>query len=501
MNAARSYTITRADVDREMVRRRGFAEFVRRAWEIVEPGTSLTWSWHMQAMCDQLESLWIFGGDTPREIGCENRDLVINVPPGMSKSVITSVLWPAWAWTLDAGHRFIAASHNDRVALRDAEKMRTLVKSPWYRECWPHVAIPEGKAQSDAVSIYRTTAGGMRLSTTVRGRLTGDHGDTFIVDDPTDPQGAAASSGIELDETLNWWRGKASTRFRDHRRKAKVLIMQRLHERDLAADMIRGGARVLCLPMRFEANHPYRWAGDPRTVDGDLLCPERLPETECAKIERDDLGPSRTASQFQQRPNPAGGSIFRAEWFEKRWTILPVGGVYCQSWDFKAKDLQTGSYVVGQCWYTVGSNHYLVDQVRFRGGLNDSIQAVRAFSKTWPQAIKKLFEAKANGPPVAEMLKTELSGIQLLETGKSDKPARAVATEPLWAAGNVILPHTTDAVYSDGRRGAPWVAGYIAEHLSFPNGANDDQVDTTSQFLNTVSNSYLSQLRAAMAAR
>ncbi|HSN30154.1 MAG TPA: hypothetical protein VLT45_27895, partial [Kofleriaceae bacterium] len=123
-----------ADVDREIIRRRGLAEFVRRAWDIVEPGTPLHWSWHMQEICSVLESMWRFGRGAPREIGSDNRELVINVPPGMSKSVLASVLWPAWIWTLDPGHRFIAASHNDRVVLRDAEKMRTVVKSNWYRE-------------------------------------------------------------------------------------------------------------------------------------------------------------------------------------------------------------------------------------------------------------------------------------------------------------------------------------------------------------------------------
>jgi predicted phage terminase large subunit-like protein len=470
-----------------MVRRGGFREFVKRAWRQAEP-MPLVWGWYHDAIVDHLEAV------LRREI----RDLVINQPPGTSKSLLASVLYPAYVWTIDPTHRWITASFSDEVTKRDARKCRTLVQGDWYSSRWTDVRIPDDASASKAVGSYYTTAGGMRYSATVRSAVTGQHADTMLVDDPLDPQGAARSSGVELDEVIRWWNETMSTRFRDHKTSARILVMQRLHERDLSAEMIRAGATVLCLPMRYESNHPHRWAHDPRKSDGELLDPVRYPEDVLQRLER-TLGPSQTAGQLQQRPAPAGGAIFKEEWFRRLWTVLPPGGSYAQSWDFKAKDLQqSGSYVVGQCWYSVGPNHYLVDQTRKRLGFNDTISEVLAFSARWPQATRKLFESKANGPAIAEVLRSKLAGIELLETGNADKAARAVATEPLWAAGNVYLPHPTDSVYPDGRRGAEWLAEFIAEHLSFPKGANDDQVDTASQYLNAVNDSFVSNFMAAM---
>lgn len=479
--------ITSRDVDahlaalqRELIARCGFAEFVRLAWDLVEPGTELQWSWHMDLICEDLERV------TRREI----RDLVVNIPPGFSKSVLVSVLWPAWQWTIDPGHRFIAASHNDRVVMRDAEKMRTLVKSDWYRARWPHVEIPEGKAQSDAISIYRTTRGGMRLSATVRGKLTGDHCDTFIVDDPLDPQRADAISGIELDEVVAWWTGKAATRFRDHTRKARVLVMQRVHVRDLAGEMIRAGAQVLCLPMRFRATHPHRDARDPRTVDGELLDPKRLPEAELKSLER-EMGPTKAAAQLDQDPVPPGGAVFRLDWF-KRWIVLPDGGTFTLSVDARFKDMtDRGSYVVIQCWYQCGPNFYLVDQLRGRWSFTETLEQIVVMSVRWPRAYAKLVEAKANGPAIVDTLKAHVSGLELLEVPPGDKEARAQAVQPLVSAGNVFVPasdpvkHGGIAVYADGRAAQSWVDDeFLPEATMFPRAMADDQVDAMTQFLN-----------------
>ena len=473
-------------IDREWVRRRGLVEFVRRGWGEVEKSQALTWSWHLDAMCEALEAV------TRRDI----RDLVINVPPGCSKSLVTSVLWPAWVWSFDPGHRWITVSWGDKVTLRDADKMRSLIKGCWYQERWPAAQLPTGRAQSDAVSVFRTTRGGERFSTTVKGQLTGQHCDTMVVDDPIDPQSAEASSGAALEFVLEWWRKKAATRFRDHRRSARVLIMQRIHEKDLAAEMIRAGATVLCLPMRYERAHPHRWARDPRTREGELLVPERVPEDAVATLE-ESLGPNGTAAQLQQRPAPAGGGIFKGEWF-RRWTELPPGGSWAISVDCTFKTTTDGSYVVIQVWYQQGPGFYLVDQRRERMGFVDTVAALVALSVQYPKAHKKLVEDKANGSAVVDALKRDVSGLVLVEP-EGGKEARANAVQALVAAGNVYLPDETSAAYPDGRRGAPWVPAFIAECEGFPRAANDDQVDALTQFLNHAAPRNTERLRAAMA--
>jgi predicted phage terminase large subunit-like protein len=481
------------EIDREAVRRRGFHEFVRRTWRQVEPVPFVD-SWHIGAMCEHLTALAHRDGPM---------DLVINQPPGTSKSTVASILFPAWQWILDPGHRWICASFRDTLVLRDARKCRALIKSPWFQARWPHVQIVTDASAPDGAEQYFTTAGGMRFGVTVNSGVMGDHGDTHLVDDPIDPKGAAAISGVALDNVLTWHGQTMSTRFRNRSRAGRLLIMQRLHERDLAAHMIAQGAVVLCLPMEYEPNHPHRYARDPRREAGELLCPARYNASAVAAMKVDLLARG-TASQLQQRPVPAGGLIFKEEYFARRWTELPAGGTFTLSTDAAFKDLTTSSWVVIQCWYNVGPNHFLVDQLRGHWGFNETCRQLRVMAARWPKALRKLIENKANGPAIIDALRGELPGIEAIEP-EGGKEARAAATEPLWAAGNVWLPHPTLATYpanDDGTarpRGAAWVdSEFVPEHLSFPLGAADDQVDAASQYLNKCGRNPGERYKAAM---
>ena len=484
MSAAVQIGFTDADLDREAVRRYGLREFVRLAWPQVEPAP-LVWGWHLDAVCEHLEAV------TRDEITA----LVINVPPGCSKSLTVSTLWPAWVWTRDPRWRWIAASYDRLVAQRDARRHRELVAGDWWSARWPGVSIPSGSTASTAVGFFANNAGGSRYTTTVRGSVTGQHGDAHIVDDPHDPQGVA--SAAELEETLAWWRETMPTRFRDPRHPRRVLVMQRLHDRDLSQELIREGATVLCLPMRFERAHPQRWHRDPRSVEGELLVPERYSAPAVGALE-ERLGPRATAAQLQQRPAPAGGSILREEWV-RYWTELPTGGTWAISVDAAFKGASTSDFVVIQVWCSVGPNHYLVDQVRARLDFVRTIAELLAVVQRYPQALLKLIEAKANGPAIVSALRDKLPGFVEVEPD-GGKEARTHAVEPLFAGGNVFLPHPTDSRYADGRRGAPWVPGCVHELVTFPAAANDDQLDACTQYLNHVALQGGALIEAAMQA-
>lgn len=476
----------RVGADRDWIRRKGFRGFMREAWPLVDPH-ALVWGWHIDAIAEHLEALH------RREI----RDLVINVPPGMSKSITCSVLYPAWVWGpgADPSHRWIMTSYSERLLLRDARKMRTLVDGQWYRERWPDVRIPKDRTASTAAGVYFTTRGGMRYSATVRGSVTGDHADTVGVDDPIDPQGASATSGAELDAVLEWWTGTMPSRYRDHARSGRFLVMQRVHERDLTKEFKRAGATMLCLPMRYERAHPHRYARDPRTRDGEILCPARIPEAEVLRLE-EALGPNRAAAQLQQRPAPAGGGVFKGEWF-KRWTELPPDGAWTISVDCTFKVTSDGSFVVIQVWYQVGPNFYLVDQRRERMSFTETLVALLAMLDAYPSVLKTLVEDKANGTAVVDVLKAKVPGLLLVEP-HGGKEARANAVQGLPAAGNVFVPDEALAKYPDGRKGAPWVPAFIAECEGFPRAMNDDQVDAMTQFLTHAGRRSPDRLRAAM---
>jgi len=100
-------------------------QFVYRVWDLLEPGNQLKWNWHLDVICRELES--ITNGTFPEDSG-----LLVNIPPGTMKSLLISVLWPAWEWTRFPGTRYISASYGARLAIRDTMKMRDIITSPWY---------------------------------------------------------------------------------------------------------------------------------------------------------------------------------------------------------------------------------------------------------------------------------------------------------------------------------------------------------------------------------
>ncbi len=167
------------------------------------------------------------------------------------------------------------------------------------------------------------------------------------------------------------------------------------------------------------------------------------------------------------------GNIVNRNWWQYHRPVHPDDvqmDDIIQSWDCSFKE--TGnSYVVGQVWGAKGPDKYLLDQFRERTDFPGTLRAIRQMTDKWPQARTKLIEDAANGPAVIATLKREISGIIPVRAAGS-KEARLHAVVPEIEAGNVYLPE-----------GAPWVRDFIEEFVSFPNGANDDQVDAATQAL------------------
>lgn len=442
---------------------RSLHEFVKLCWHVIEPGVPFTDNWHIRLVCEYLEKN--FRGEIPK--------LVINQPPGTSKSTIVSVLFMCWAWVQEPGHKFFSASFDRGNVLRDAQRCIDLVTSDFFRARWgDRVSI---NTRNLAVLNFATHGAkpedgvGQRYSSTVGGPVTGKHFDTHVYDDPHKP---LAVSKVTLANVKKWYRGTVANRFRNLKRKRQILIMQRLHDDDMAGFLEKeDGFYVVRLPMRYEMNGAA--VGDPRTQEGELLCPERIPEYAVAALER-SMGSMESAAQLQQRPVPEGGDIFKREWFRFYKGVPARFDQIIQSWDCTFKDENaSSSYVVGQVWGRRGAEFYLLDQVRARMGFVATLMAIKALSAKWRKAVKKLIEDKANGPAVESSLRKTMPGIVMVNP-LGGKIARANSCSPLFEAGNVFLPDPEIA---------PWIGDYMAEFMSFPRGSNDDQVDCTSQAL------------------
>jgi hypothetical protein len=302
------------------------AEFTQLAWPVLEPATRLRWGWALDAICAHLEAV------TEEQI----KRLLINCPPGMMKSLITGVFWPAWEWgpRNRPGTRVLGSSYSDEYAIRDNRRMRDLVASEWYQQRWGDrvqlVRMGETSFSNDAT--------GSRQGVPFQ-RLTGGRADRIIIDDPHSTEGA--ESDADRERAVRIFRESVTTRLNDPERTAIVIIMQRLHEGDISGTILSEnfGYEHLMLPMEFETERRCQTSigfVDPRAGDGELLFPQRFPR-EVVDRDKIPMGSYAVAAQFQQRPTPRGGGLIQVEKLEIV-DDYPHDGRKVRCWDTAATE-------------------------------------------------------------------------------------------------------------------------------------------------------------------
>src|SRR5579862_8651315 len=201
-------------VERELATR-SLSEFVRQAWQVVEPSTPFVPGFHIDAIIEHLEAV------TRGEI----RNLLINVPPRHMKSLLVSVFWPAWEWIAHPERRWLYSSYAASLSIRDSVKFRRLIESPWYQSRWGD-RFSLTSDQNTKVRVDNSRSG-YRIATSVGGSATGEGGDRIICDDPHNVQEVESDSVRK--GTLDWWDVVMSTRVNDPKTSAMVVVMQRCH--------------------------------------------------------------------------------------------------------------------------------------------------------------------------------------------------------------------------------------------------------------------------------
>jgi hypothetical protein len=233
-----------------------------------------------------------------------------------------AVLWPAWVWIQPDGRRSgpkwraLFASYAFELSTRDSLRCRMLIESDWYKNLF----APSWRIRSDQnrKSYFINTELGFRRATSVSGSVTGFRGHCIVADDPLNAKEAHSAKARE--EVLRWWAHVMSSRLDDKAEGARVVIMQRLHERDLAGHLLeQGGWEHLCIPMEYEPERRFHTSlgADPRQNPGQLLFAELFPADIIEETKR-EMGSAEYAGQYQQRPTPEGGGILKQYWW-KYW--------------------------------------------------------------------------------------------------------------------------------------------------------------------------------------
>jgi len=452
---------------RERLAEISLVEFTRQAWHIIEPTTPYCDGWHIRMVAEHLEA--VFPGE-------EIRDLIICIPPRHMKSILASVLWPAWVWIRWPSFRWITASYAGNLSVRDAVKTRRVLESGWFMSRWGDRF--RMTSDQNVKTRYENDQTGYRIATSVDGSATGEGGDCIICDDPHNIQ--QIHSQTYRENVWTWWSNVMSTRRNDPNKSSRVIIMQRAHTDDLVGRLRGQGYTELILPAeaptRVSMHFPV--SGDEFVRNpGDLLWPEKFDKPALEELKKEsNLGSRGASAQLQQEPVPEGGSIVRREWW--KWygkDALPQFDFVVQTWDTAFKTASASDWSVGiTIGYVEGGGAFVLDRWRARVEFPDLKRAaLAAFDKYKPVAV--WIEDKASGQSLIQELKRETAMPILPISVDRDKVARVNAISPVIEAGLVHLPE-----------GVAWAQELVDEFASFPDGAHDDQVDSLSQALQKI---------------
>ena len=464
---------------------RSLIEFTKQSFFIVEPGVEFKDNWHLHAIADHLMAV------STGEI----ENLIINIPPGCMKSLLTSVAWSPWEWIKVPGLRVLGASYGADLAIRDAQKCRDIITSDWYQERWPGVQLKKG---ADQKTKYELTSGGWRMATSVGGRATGEHPDRKIVDDPHNAK--QAESDAERTAALTWFDRTLSTRG-ESRGARTVVVMQRLHEQDVTGHILseQYGYEHLCLPMEYEApkksyTTSIGWS-DPRTVPGSLLWPEMFPETSVTKLKK-LLGEYGTAGQFQQRPAPEGGGILKTKFFQlwpKKWEV-PHFELVVQSYDGAYDDDATSDNDPCACTVWGVFNERGIRGVMLLDSWDEHLgypQLRKKVLDNWHEVYGKrdnskgrkadhiLFENKSSGISILQDLRAANIPAVPYNPGRLSKVQRAHNIAPVHELGVVYILESS----KEPGEFVTWARPFVDQCGKFPNAEHDDYVDTYTQAL------------------
>ena len=421
-----------------------------------------------------------------------SRRIIIETPPRVGKSTLVSVYLPLWMMRQYPHMKTALVSYDPTLTTSWARTIRNEIED--------NEALGINLARDGGAAGTWTTAEGGELRARSTGKaLTGTGANFLIIDDPV-KDFADAHSPLRRQNLWDWWLSVAQTRLEPP--SLVTVTATRWHEDDLIGRLLS-----------------REWEGDPddweeirlpaiadseddllgRSPGEPLISPliEETPEEAIERWEetRRTVGSYTYAAMFQQRPSPARGAIFDAEWW-RFWTTDPsrvtgdgrvvlldpetdlITARWLDSWDAAFKGTDSSDFVVGQRWARSGPNRYLIHQVRGRWSFTQTIERMRAMTTSGPGhrlTHHRLIEEKANGAAIIDTLRDEVAGIKPVNPTVG-KEGRARAITPEVESGHVYLPHPSDP-------GNEWVSDALSELRNFPNDAHDDVVDALTQAL------------------
>jgi predicted phage terminase large subunit-like protein len=431
--------------------------FLERVFREIEPGKTLLLHPYVKFLCAELMRV---------AAGVERR-LILNLPPRHLKSILASIVFPAFLLGRDPRLRIAVVSHSQSLARTFALQCHRTVSSDWYQEVFPQTSL---RADRKGAIDFETTAGGGRYAASFDTGITGRGFDVIIVDDPLSAHDAR--SPVERERVKETYHGMIASRLDNLALGAIIVVHQRLHEDDLSGDLLaKGGWRHHKLPLVAEEETTYKigarpWVRSP----GDVLLPELFTEEAIRRL-RAEQGETIYSTQYQQNPSATEGDLIKRDHI-RMFQELPPGA--CQitlSLDTATKTSETSSYSVCLVIASDGKRHFVVDVFRARVDAVELRDAVlRLITQYKPNKI--LIEDASSGDSLRAMLKESNHRAELRPTRRQGKEERLESVLHYFVEGRVFV-----------KASEPWSVELLNEWMRFPVGQHDDQVDAMSQYL------------------
>ena len=393
--------------------------------------------------------------------------LIIECPPQHGKSMTVSESLPSWYLGRYPNENIILASYDSDFAERFCRKNKEKIKS-----CGRNLFGIEIGAIDRAGEFELGNGKGRMISRGIMSGITGNPANLIIIDDPVKNQQEADSPAYRNRVWSEW---QASLKSRLAAKGKVVVIMTPWTDDDLAARIIRSekNVQLIRLPVEAEENDPLG-----RDV-GESLCPELgkddqwLTDFKASYISDPQGGQRAWAALYQCSPRQEDGNLVRRNWWKYYDPEEQIQfGTEIISVDASFKGDEGSDFVSIQVWGKRAQDYYLRYCLNKRLNFPDTVEAIKTIYRLFPRARTVLIEEAANGPAIIQTLQREMFIVPVTPLG--GKICRVNAISPAIESGHVFLPDPAKA---------PWVADYVDQWTSFPNGKNDDMVDATSQAL------------------
>ncbi len=449
-----------------------FETFVRLCAPLVL-GVEFKWGKHIEIMCDKLQRV---------EQG-EHIRLSVSMPPGGMKSLLCSVLFPAWCLGRHPSWQIIIVSHSANLAEKFSKMVRGLVEEQIFKQIFPDCRLDP---ESRAASRWNTSRKGVFCAFGAGANIAGNRGNVIILDDVLSEQ--MARSKIEREKIITWYPGGLRSRLvsDDDGVSGRIVnVATRWSLEDLTGYFLRQANTskaadqwttvifpALCDERASEVlGHPV----------GESYWPEKWPTEEFLSA-RANMRPSDWFALYLQQPTPEDGAIFREDYF-KIWNGKPpVCDFIVQTIDTAMTKATYSDYSVIQTWGiftkketdSSGKEHViphmlLLSNWRERADYPELRRKAQYLYKDHKPDLV-LIEKKNFG--IALLTDLRLAGIPVRPyMPDRDKVSRAAAITPIMEIGRVWIP--APAEFS-------WSKSLLDEALLFtPNGthAHDDQID------------------------